>query len=153
MANITGFDAAAIEPQSFEALPVGIYNAIIIASEWNQTRSGNGRYLKLTFQVYEGEYKGRQLFARLNLENPNTQTVEIARQQLSAICRAVGVLRPNDTCELHNLPLAIKVILTKNKMTDEVYNEIKDYRKKGDCQMQTAPAPAAANPPSAPWKR
>lgn len=154
MANLMGFDATTVVPQSYEPLPVGIYNAIITESEWGQTRSGNGRFLKITFQVYDGEYKGRMVFTRLNLENPNTQTVEIARQQLSAICRAVNILRPNDSCELHNLPLSIKVVLRKNDSTGEVYNEIKDFKPKSNYQAQTAPAAVGnSEAPTAPWKR
>ena len=34
--------------------------------------------------------------------------VKIARGELSAICRAVGVMQPRDSVELHNVPLEIK---------------------------------------------
>ena len=55
------------------------------------------------------EFKGRNLWARLNLDNPNEIAVKIARAELSALCRAVGVLEPKDSVELHNLPLVISV--------------------------------------------
>lgn len=153
MAFLNNFDANSVEPQTFEPVPAGYYNAIITDSEWGQTRSGNGRFLKLTFQIYEGDYKGRLVFTRLNLENPNTQTVEIARSQLSSICRAVGVMRPNDSCELHNLPLTIKISLRRNEANDEVYNEIKDFKPRNSQNpQQTAPV-ADSTAPSAPWKR
>jgi hypothetical protein len=46
------------------------------------------------------------IWSRLNLDNP--KAVEIARRDLSAICRAVGVLTPGDSSELHDLPLVLE---------------------------------------------
>ena len=37
--------------------------------------------------------------------------VKIARAELSAICRAVGVMAPNDSVELHDLPLVMRYTL------------------------------------------
>ena len=72
MANLNGFDANTVDPASdFEPLPAGKYLAVITASEMKPTKSGNGHYLELTFQVIDGPYKGRMLWSRLNLDNPN----------------------------------------------------------------------------------
>ena len=92
MANLTGFDANQVEPTvDFEAIPAGKYLAMITDSEMKPTKSGAGSYLQLTFEVLEGPYRGRILWARLNLENPNATTVQIARAELSSICRAVAL--------------------------------------------------------------
>ena len=56
--------------------------------------------------------------------------MKIARAELSAICRAVGVLAPKDSVELHNLPLVIHVRCKKRTDTSEITNEIKGYAKK-----------------------
>lgn len=149
MANLAGFDASAVEPNTFEAIPQGTYNAIITESEWKQTSSGNGRYLQMKFQVIDGQYKGRVLFARLNLENPNAKAVEIARSQLSTICRAVGVMKPNDSCELHNLPLGISVVCRKNESTGDVVNDIKSFRTR--LAVSAVPQDNASD--VAPWAR
>ena len=131
MANLNGFNAHEVEPNaSFEPIPAGKYVAAIIESEMKPTKAGNGHYLELTFEIGDGQYKGRRLWARLNLDNPNQQAVQIARGELSAICRAVGVLQPKDSCELHNLPLSIKVACRKRDDTGEITNEIKGYEKK-----------------------
>ena len=112
------------------------------------TKSGNGHYLQLTFTILEGEYKNRVLWARLNLDNPNQTAVKIARSELSAICRAVGVMQPKDSVELHNLPLVITVKLKKRDDTGELTNEIKGYAKR----EASGQAPqAASNTP--PWRR
>ena len=105
-ADLKGFDARTVEPMdTFEPIPAGKYVAAIVASEMKPTRAGDGSYLELQFQLLEGPHKGRLLWSRLNLNNANELAVKIARAQLAAVCRATGVLTPNDSTELHNLPL------------------------------------------------
>ncbi len=153
MANLSGFDAREVEPAvGFDPIPAGKYLAVITESEMKPTRSGSGRYLELTFQVIEGEYKGRLLWARLNLDNPNALTVKIARAELSAICRAVGVMTPKDSVELHNLPLVITVGHKKREDTGELTHVIKGYAKKG-AVAPTAPSPGNGAGSTPPWKR
>jgi len=150
MADLNGFDARTIEPTAdFEPIPAGKYLAAITDSEMKPTKSGTGSYLQLTFTILEGEYKGRLLWARLNLDNPNPLTVKIARGELSAICRAVGVMQPKDSVELHNLPLTLRVKVKKREDTGELVNEVKGYAKKEAATGQ--PQQAADNTP--PWKR
>ena len=152
MANLNGFNANEVEPTStFEPLPAGKYLAAITESEMKPTKSGSGSYLQLTFTVLEGEYKNRVLWARLNLNNPNATAVKIARGELSAICRAVGVLQPRDSVDLHNLPLVITVKLKKRDDTGELTNEIKGYARKDSANGQQPQAPVTDNTP--PWKR
>ncbi len=131
MANLNGFNANEVEPpQDFEPIPAGKYLAVIIESEMKPTKNGNGQYLQLTLQILEGPYKGRYVWARLDLHNANPTMVQIARQELSAICRAVGVMQPTDSVELHNIPLVITVKLKKREDTGELTNEIKGYEPK-----------------------
>jgi hypothetical protein len=153
MADLRGFDANQVEPTSdFDPIPAGKYLAVITESEMKPNKANTGHFLQLTFQVIEGPYKNRYLWARLNLDNPNATAVQIARAELSAICRAVGVLAPNDSVELHNLPLVISVKCKKRDDTGEITNEIKGYAKK----ETSAPAAAAAQPSAnstPPWRR
>jgi hypothetical protein len=150
MATLNGFNANEIDPAaSFDPIPAGKYVASIVESEMTITKAGDGQYLKLTFEVGEGPYTGRRLWARLNLDNPNPQAVQIARAELSAICRAVGVLQPQDSCELHNLPLCIKVTCSKRGDTGDIVNEVKGYEKK-EAAFSSGPNPAAAAPAPGP---
>jgi hypothetical protein len=149
MADLRGFDANQVEPSAdFEPLPAGKYPAVIIESEMKANKAGTGHYLQLTFEVIDGTFKGRRVWARLNLDNPNAQAVQIARAELSAVCRAVGVLAPNDSADLHNLPLVITVKCRKREDTGEIANEIKGYAKK---EASAGPPPAANQVP--PWRR
>ncbi len=150
MVMLKGFDANAVEPASVvDPIPAGRYVAVITASEVKANKAGNGSYLQLTFQITEGEYKNRILWARLNLDNPNATAVKIARAELSAICRAVGVMAPNDSVELHDLPMVITVKCKKRNDSDEIANEIKGYAKKE--AVPGKPAQAASDTP--PWRR
>lgn len=149
MADLTGFDANQVEPTSeFEAIPEGQYTAVITASEFKDTKSGTGEYLELKFEIIEGDHKGRLLWSRLNLDNPNPTAVKIARSELSAICRAVGVMAPKDSSDLHNRPLLVKVRCKKRDDTGGITNEIKSYA----AQKQTA-ATTDASTDTAPWSR
>jgi len=146
MVSLRGFDATQVEPSTvFDPIPAGKYVAAIVESKMKPTKSGNGEYLELTFQILEGQYKGRQLWARLNLNNPNPQTVKIARAELSAICRAVSVMAPNDSVDLHNLPLVITVRCKKRQDTDEIVNEVRGFAKReaagGQPQQATTGTP------------
>jgi len=149
MADLRGFDANEVEPTSeFDPIPAGKYLAVITDSEMKPTKSGTGNYLQLTFEILEGQYKGRYLWARLNLDNPNETAVKIARSELSAICHAVGVMAPKDSLELQNLPLLISVKCKKRKDTDEITNEVRGYSKK-----ETVASQPQAQASSAPWRR
>lgn len=151
MANLNGFDANTVEPSaSFEPLPAGKYVSAIVESEFKPTKAGTGHYLQLTFQVLEGPHKGRLLWARLNLDNPKPAAVEIAKAELSAICRSIGVMSPRDSVELHNLPLVISVACKKRQDTGEITNEIKGYAKK---DTTPPPAPTANGHAVPPWQR
>src|SRR5262249_1185469 len=129
MADLHGFDANQIEPTP-DPVPAGRYIATITKSEMKATKARTGEYLELTFQILEREFKTRLLWARLNLNNPNAQAVQIARAELSAICRAVGVLAPHDSVDLHNLPLVIIVKCKRRDDTGEMTNEVKGYKPK-----------------------
>lgn len=152
MADLSGFDANQVEPTGdFEPVPAGRYVAVITDSEMKANKAGTGSLLQLTFQIVEGEHKNRLLWARLNLDHPNAVAVQIARADLSAICRAVGVLAPSDSVELHNLPLVINVRCKKRTDTGEITNEIKGYSKKDQPPPAAGAAPATNSTP--PWKR
>jgi hypothetical protein len=159
MAYLNNFNANEVDPNvGFDPVPEGKYIAVITGSEMKPTKNGAGSYLELTFDIIDGKYKGRKVWARLNLENSSAKAVQIARGDLSAICRATGVMQPQDSIELHNLPLCIKVVCKNREDTGEMTNEIKGYEKKE--AALSAAAAANTNAPAAqsinntpPWQR
>ena len=150
MANLNGFNANNVEPAAdFDPIPAGKYVVVVTDSEMKSTKDGKGNYLELKFQVIEGEFKGRLLWARLCLENKNDTTVKIAKSQLAAICQATGIMTPKDSVELHNLPLVVNVKIKKRTDTGELANEIKGFSKRETATAQSSPAARGV----APWKR
>ena len=140
MSLLNGFDAATVEPnEAFTPLPAGDYTCVVASSEEKTTASGTGEYLKLTIEVLDGEHKWRHLFENLNLKNPSEVAVKIAQQTLSAICRAVGVLRPQHAMELHNKPFVATVAVEKRKDNGELSNRVKGYKPIGGNAGTTTP--------------
>lgn len=155
MANLTGFNANNVEPQdSFEPLPAGWYTCMITGSEMKPTKSGDGEYLQLRLDVIDGDYKGRVLFDRLNLNNKNQTAVEIAQKQLSAICRAVGVMEPQDSQDLHDKPMRVKVSIRPAGNGYEASNDVKAYaaNESGGSGGGSAPATGGGSTGKKPWE-
>jgi len=130
MANIAGFNAADVEPQSFDIIPKGDYPAVMVASEIKDTKAGDSKYLNIEMVIIDGPYKGRKLWDILNLWNKNPEAVEIAKGTLSSICRAIDVLTPSDTSELHNKPLIVSVAIKPAADGYDEKNKISAYKKR-----------------------
>lgn len=152
------FDAKTVAPSAaFDVLPAGWYNVRMTASEMKPTKDGSGSYLSLTLTVEDGQFKGRKIFDRLNLNNKNAMAVKIAYEALSAICHATGVIQLQDSTQLHGLLMACKL---KVKPAEGAYsegNEVAGYKAvegaPGGPQAQPAPAwvqPAAQQQAPAP---
>ena len=112
MANLQGFNAEEVEPAEggFPVIPAGDYTVIITQSEMKPgSRDPSSQVLHLQLQVVGGPNQNFKLRAFLNLVNKNETAQKIGKGQLSAICRAVGVMTPNDSSELHNKPLTAVV--------------------------------------------
>lgn len=143
------FDANQVAPDTgvLDAIPAGWYNCIMDQSEMKPTKDGAGAYLECRFDVMDGAFKGRKLYARLNLRNASPQAQEIAYKQLSAIAHAVQVLQVQDSSQLHGRPLKIKVSVKAADGQYEAANEIKAYK---DINFVTGAPPAAQAPAFAP---
>lgn len=156
MAMIGNFDATQVAPrEDFSPIPVGEYVVQITDSDVKPTKSNNGHRLELTFEVIDGEFKGRKVFEGLNIDNPNPKAVEIAQRDLSAICHAVGKLQVSDSQELHYKPLVVRVDIEQRDGYSP-RNVIKAYKaaagSQGNAPAATPTAAATgASPSSPPW--
>lgn len=129
--NLEGFKAEEQEEmREYGILPVGKYVAVITASDLVDTEKG-GKMLKLTFQIVEGEFSNRLVWTNLNLENANEKAEKIARSELAAICRAVDILHPKDSSDLHDLPMEITLKIEPAKGEYPAKNKIAGYEKTG----------------------
>lgn len=138
---------------NYELLPAGWYTAQVVESEIVPLKSGQGQALKLTFEVLTEGYRNRKLWARLNIRHSGSPQAEsIAQQQLRELCESIGVVRMQDTVELHNKPVQIKVKIRKDDTGQyEDQNDVTGYKaaQGGGSPLGARPIPAGA-PASAP---
>jgi hypothetical protein len=150
-----GFDRNSTEPaRGFEPIPPGKYPVVVRSTEVKQTKSGNGSYLWLEMEIFDGPMKGRKVFANLNLDNPNAQAVEIARRELSAILYAVELVNITHPDQLVNRWMYVSVRVKNDQ------NDVNGYYHPQDpviikylTEQASKPAPtsqAAYAPPAAP---
>jgi hypothetical protein len=141
-------DSVEKRENSYELLPAGWYTAQVTESEIVPLKSGNGQALKLTIEVLQDGYRGRKVWARLNVRHTNQQAESIAQQQLRELCESIGLARFRDTSELHNKPMQIKVKIRKDETGQyEDQNEVSGFKPAAG---GAAPMAAAAPRPSAP---
>jgi len=161
MASLGGrrFDATQhdTEQRDYENLPEGIYVLEVTESELKEDKGAHKAGLKLTYDVIEpAEYKGRKIFAYINIEHPNVQAQEIGQKELASLARAVGETNEFDDSEvLHLRAFTAKVGLgkpSKEKNADgtptyPAKNEIKRFYfpDADDVPAPSVAAPAAAN--------
>jgi hypothetical protein len=139
------FDASQIAPQaSTGPLPAGVYLAHIVESDVQPLKSGNGEGLKLTFEIIDGQFKGRKVWENLNIRHTSEDTQRIAQSQLSALCHAVNVIKLMDTAALHFKPVRINVTVREAVGQYKASNNIKGYEAAGGgiSAPATAPTPA-----------
>lgn len=129
----------------FSPIPVGDYRAVITESEVCETKAQDGQYLKLRVEVIEGEYRGRLIFVNLNLWNKNPKAVEIANRELASIVAAVGCPGAQNSEDLHNIPMIVRVGVEPGSGSYGPQNKIKNY-----LPITTVGAPPAIPPKAAP---
>ena len=147
------FDATTVAPDTGvgDPVPPGYYNVLIDESEIKPTKSEGGLRLALRFNIMDGQYAGRKLFAGFNIKNANPVAQEIAFKQLSAVAHAVGVLNVADSSQLHNIPLKVKVKIKAASGDYDAQNEITMYKPASWTEGSTATTgPAAAGAPAPP---
>lgn len=145
------FDATEVAPaQPFEVIPAGKYVCQVITSEMRPTKDGAGSYLWLELEILEGEHAGRKVFDRLNLQNSNQQTVDIARRALSALCHAVGELQVQNSEQLHFKPVLVTVRVRPASDGYDASNEVRGYAPVDGSKVVAIQAPAAKPAAAAP---
>lgn len=98
--DLSDINMEGVKPQSdYQDLPVGQYAVRIEDNERHQAKdkfdeSGNklppSFFLQLDAKVYGGDHEGHVEKIRMNLWNPSTQAVDIAKQELKSIQDATG---------------------------------------------------------------
>jgi hypothetical protein len=148
------FDASTVVPDTGQQdpVPAGWYKVVIDKSEMKPTKDGTGMRLELAFKIIDGQFTNRKIFEGLNLQNSNPVAQEIAYKQLSAVAHAVNVLMVEDSQQLHNIPLQVKVKLKPAQGQYDAGNSIVAYKNINEVvtAAPVAGAAAAFGAPAAP---
>ena len=126
---------------TFAPLPVGEYAVEVNKTEYKQNSAETGHFLRIVFTVVEGEHKGRLLFSNLNLDNPNSDTVDRAERELATIAKACGVNTViEDSDILHGKELIVDVIIKKATPNFPASNSIRNYQANGNISKPSNPS-------------
>lgn len=87
-----------------DPFPAGRVRFMVTDTDVKPTKAGNGSYLWLELAVTGGPHDGRRWWDQITLQNPNPQATEIGQRQLSALCHAVGYVKPLENSDvLHGM--------------------------------------------------
>lgn len=126
-------------------VPPGKYTLQVIESEVCATKAGTGQYIKFTFEILDGEYRGKRIYSNCNFANPNETAQRLGREWLKSLATYSGHPNPNvirDTQELHGRPV-IGSVIVKDGGEYADSNEIKGFAKVAGQPAAAPPAPAA----------
>jgi hypothetical protein len=150
-------NVGAYEPMDeVQAIPEGIYDVVLVSSLLTPTKDNpNNAYLDFVLEIKTGPLTGKQQHDRLNVVNPNPQTVDIAFKKIASYGRVTGVHDIQDTRQLENIPFKVKIGPQKG---DATYSEVKALydqhgnppSKAGSGPQQPLNAPPALAPTPAP---
>jgi hypothetical protein len=158
MAQLHEYDPNA-QPVSFEVLPAGEYEAVIIESDEKENKGKTGRMISLTWQIISGPHEGRQVWQNINYRHDNPKAQQIGQGEFASVRKAVGVNAPRDTAELHDRPCRIVLKVKPAEGNYKEGNEVSAVKPMADSTStaaaaspppQQAPAPATPAPAPAP---
>lgn len=157
------YSAADIPESSnnYEPVPAGWYNATVTEAGVKETRAGDGKYIKLRFDITGPTNEGRVVFTNLNIRNKNEVAQNIGVEQLGQLMRAVGLPTIQDSSQLVGGSCQINVKIRPASGQYEAQNEVKGYKSINGSALPSgqpaapapSPAPAPASGATPPWKR
>jgi len=143
-----------------EPIPNGRYLAAATSAVRKNNKKKDGWFWEFTFTVIDGEYEGRTVAFRFNMENPSEQAVAIGRKQMKRYLEAIGNVEPNDESDMLNIAIWITVICKKSsysrdgKQVEGINNEITQIDSTSDEPKPKQEPETKAEPPKrAPWQR
>lgn len=150
--SVINFDASGVPPSTgeLEPIPAAWYDVAMDQSETKPTKDAattGHSFLECRFNVTSGQYAGRKLYARFNLNNSNPVAKEIAYKEFSAVCHATGVMQVMDSQQLHGIPLKVKVKVRAAEGNYGPANDITTYKPANFVPDAPAGAVAAGGQP------
>lgn len=162
MAGLNVNSADLPEVQDFGPLPAGEYVVEVIESDCvmhekagRQPNGDHGRRVTLTMQVIEGDYIGRRIWERADIDREVTssKTGEVLRidaARFNGLLKALDAGHVEDTTQLHGQPFIVRVAVKQDDPNYASKNEVKGYKSAGappvvvSAPRQQQPRPQAA---------
>lgn len=140
-------------PVSSSSLPEGEYPVVITNAEEKSTKDLTGSYLELTYTVTGARFSGMTVRDRINLRNNNEKAVQIGIDTLRKIMGALSLRMLNDTNQLLNRRMIIKVSVRKYTDQNGMERETNDVRGyKADPSSPIPQAPPQEQPKASPLR-
>lgn len=161
--DVTEYEAQPVR-SGWDPLPPGDYTACVTSTDLKATKAGNGEYIELTIEIMDGEFSGRKIWERLNVNNPSEQTVQIARSQLNQLATALGQVPLKDTDQLLEIPFTLTLDIDRK---DNTRNRVMGYSSASSAPRKAAkpsrfvvedfdtiqPSGAVKSPAKKPWEK
>lgn len=149
------FDATSYTPQerSYGLIAPGKYPAVINATDIKATKSGTGQYLEIEFQIIDGEYAGRRVWERLNINNENKKAEDIARERLAALCQALEIATLTDSDQLQDGQVLLGLEIDRKEPDRNRVSGFWALDGAAPAAAAAAPAPAAPVAGKKPWQK
>ena len=142
-------------------VPPGDYHVVIFDSEQRKNNQGTGKWLRLGFEIKGGPQEGKDSSIFYNIEHSNPVAEKIAVEELSRLCRAIGLsgTAENEEDILNNeLIVETKIDVDKRDATERV--AIKKYKplpaastKPADKNKFDDPVPNLGGEEKMPWEK
>jgi hypothetical protein len=117
-------------------LPAGDYQLELTESDYGISQNGDAMILKFLAQVVDGEREGRLFYLKYCLEHSTRPEAEEQGQvDFAKLRRAIGVLAPENTEELHWKTFTVAIGIRERSDTGEIENVIKRYGVERDAKL------------------
>lgn len=141
-------------------VPDGTYKVEVSETDFTPNSIGTGSYLRVDYTVLEGEHANEEFVEFFNIKHKNPDTEKWAKEDLSKLCRAVGIHGTlEDSEDLHGLELLVDLKIEVGKKDGVKRNVVKKYKPLPQAAPEpsapaSAPAPAQAQSEgSPPWQK
>ena len=125
------FDASTVRPMDdYTVVPPNKYPCLIEKSEIKENKARTGHFIEVTLAILDGEFKGRKIWDRINIDNPNRTAVEIATRVLSALVQAAGLRTLGQVAELIGKVVVAHVKVQKDQNGND-QNNVRTYSTTG----------------------
>ena len=149
------FNSSAIpEDTGPEPLPAGDYCIYIESSDIRTEDDGTQKLSMVAKVIQPEQYAGRTLFPSFTMYSANADHVKTGQRLLALVCKAVGVIHPRDSVELHDKPFFTRVV-PKSASNGKVYSNLQTFwstASQAPPMPKTAPKPPAVPQPAHPSK-